>query len=185
MKQLPVLETERLILRSFTYDDASMVKELAGAYEIAYNTLLIPHPYEEGMAENWIGTHQPDLEADHTLTFAITHKQESYLIGAIGLNIERVKDPAEIGYWIGTPYWSQGYCTEAARAVIQYGFDKLNLHQIYATHFARNQASGKVMQKIGMKHICRLPQWVNKWDEYVDLELYAILKSDYERRRRQ
>ncbi|MEW5924322.1 MAG: GNAT family N-acetyltransferase [Candidatus Zixiibacteriota bacterium] len=184
MKQLQTLETERLILRSFTLDDAAVVTELAGAYEIAYNTLLIPHPYKEEMARNWISTHQPELEADHTLTYAITHKQEGYLIGAIGLNIERVKDPAEIGYWIGTPYWNKGYCTEAAQAVVQYGFDRLHLHQIYATHFARNQASAKVMQKLGMKFICRLPQWVKKWDEYIDLDLYTILRDEYREARR-
>jgi len=58
MKESPTLETTRLILRPFTVADAPDVQRLAGDREIASSTLNVPHPYEDGMAEQWIGTHQ-------------------------------------------------------------------------------------------------------------------------------
>lgn len=181
MKNQPTLTTDRLILRPFSFDDAPAVTELVGAYEIAYNTLMIPHPYEEGMSEEWISTHQPDFEAGKGVTFAIVQKDGLALAGAISLHINKLGERAEMGYWIGVPYWNKGICTEAAGVVLEYGFSKLQLNLIFATHFVRNSASGKVMKNIGMKYIARLPQWVKKWDEYLDLELYAVLKSEFKK----
>ena len=86
---------------------------------------------------------------------------------------------AELGYWIGKPYWGQGYCTEAARATLDFGFEQLGLNRIFAHHFARNPASGRVMQKIGMTREGRLRQHVKKWDAFEDLELYGILKDHW------
>jgi RimJ/RimL family protein N-acetyltransferase len=180
MAEHPVLETERLILRPFTLADAPAVQRLVGDRDIASTTLSIPHPYENGMAEEWIGTQEQKFELGESVGFAIVHGKESNLIGAIDLwAINRQHEKAEIGYWIGRPYWNQGYCTEAARAVLRYGFEILGLNRIYATHFTRNPASGRVMQKIGMKHEGHLRQYAKKWDNYEDFELYAILNSEY------
>ena len=99
------------------------------------------------------------------------------MIGAVGLRIEREDQRAELGYWIGRPYWNQGYCTEAARAVLDFGFEQLGLNRIYASHFTRNPASGRVMQKLGMTHEGRLRQHVRKWDAFEDVEVYAVLRE--------
>ena len=87
---------------------------------------------------------------------------------------------AEMGYWIGKPYWNNGYCTEAAEAVLRYGFTELGLNRIYAHHFGRNPASGRVMEKIGMVYEGCLRQHVQRWGVFEDLKIYAILKSEYE-----
>ena len=87
---------------------------------------------------------------------------------------------AELGYWIGKPYWRNGYATEAARAILQYGFGQLGLNRIHAGHFTRNPGSGRVMQKIGMTHEGHQPRHVKKWDRFEDLELYGILHSQYD-----
>ncbi len=150
MKQLPTLKTERLILRPFEMSDVTDVRLLAGDRAIADTTLNIPHPYEEGMAEQWIRTHQPRFEAGELVNFAITMRADGELVGAIGLVIERRFDRAELGYWVGRPYWRQGYCTEAGRSVLKFGFMELNLNRIHASHLCRNPASGRVMQKLGM-----------------------------------
>lgn len=179
MAERPVLETERLILRPFTLADAPEVQRLAGAWEIADTTLNIPHPYRDGMAEEWIGRHQERFDRGELASFAIVLRDEGRLIGAIGLAISERFDRGEMGYWIGVPYWNQGYCTEAARAVLEYGFSVRGLNRIQATHLTRNPASGRVMQKIGMSHEGRLRQHVRKWDRFEDLECYAILRSEY------
>ena len=179
MKQRPILETQRLILRPFELTDARAVQRLAGEYAIADTTLNIPHPYEDGMAEQWIGTHQPQFEAGELANFAVTLREPGELVGAIGLVINRRFDRAELGYWIGVPYWGCGYCTEAGHAVLRYGFTDLNLNRIHAYHLSRNPASGRVMEKLGMTREGRLRQHVKKWDKYEDLVEYGLVRQDW------
>ena len=179
MDERPILETERLILRPFTLADAPEVQRLAGAREIAATTLNIPHPYPNGAAEAWIGSHQANFEAGRFVNYAITRRDDGALLGAISLALRREDQRAEMGYWLGVPYWNQGYTSEAARALIRYGFETLGLNRIYATHLANNPASGRVMQKVGMTYEGTLRQHVWKWGEAHDLPHYGILKSEY------
>ncbi len=180
MNKQPALRTERLILRPFDLSDANDVRHLAGERAIASVTLHIPYPYEEGMAEEWISGHQESFEKGEKVTFAIVRIEKETLIGAIGLMLTQEDQRGEIGYWIGRPYWNNGYCTEAARAVFKYGFTRLNLNRIHGYHFKRNSASGRVMQKIGMSHEGCQRQQVKKWEFFQDLELYGILRKDYQ-----
>ena len=179
MKELPTIETKRLLLRTFELSDAKDVQRLAGDRSIADTTLNIPHPYENGMAEKWISTHQSKFDAGELSNFAIVLKTSGELIGAMGLIIVPRFERAELGYWIGRPYWKNGYCTEAGRAVLQYGFSVLKLNRIHATHLTRNPASGRVMQKLAMVHEGHLRQHSKKWDKFEDLELYGILRKQW------
>ena len=181
MKEQLTLDTDRLLLRPFRTSDAGAVQRLAGDKAIADTTLNVPHPYEDGMAEEWIATHQPGFESGELCTFAIVLRRSGELVGAIGLALSRRFDRAELGYWIGKPYWNTGYCTEAGRAVLSYGFSKLGLHRIHASHLARNPASGRVMQKLGMVHEGCLRQHVRRWEVFEDLEIYGILAQEWYR----
>jgi [ribosomal protein S5]-alanine N-acetyltransferase len=179
MTKQPNLTTERLILRPFELSDAPTVQQLVGDPAIANTTLNIPHPYLNGMAEGWIATHQPQFEIGTSVVFAITLRTTGELIGAIGLEIEHRHDRAELGYWIGVPYWGQGYCTEAGNALFAYGFTDLALNRIYACHFTRNPASGKVMQKLGMIQEGFARKSVKKGDQYEDIVNYSVLREDW------
>jgi ribosomal-protein-alanine N-acetyltransferase len=170
------LMTPRLLLRPFTAGDAPVVQRLCAAREIAENTLLIPHPYPDGAAAGWISKHG---ENPNSHVFAITLRDGGELLGAIGLDVTPAHDRGEIGYWMGVPYWSRGYVTEAARAVVGWAFEELGLKRVFAQHFTRNPASGRVMQKIGMKHEGSLRQHDKKWDQYVDVEVYGILRDEW------
>ncbi|MGL5806343.1 MAG: GNAT family N-acetyltransferase [Xenococcaceae cyanobacterium] len=174
-----VLQTKRLILRRLHLTDAAQVQKLAGAKEIAMNTLSIPHPYQDGVAEKWIELSQKGFERGHLFNLAIVEKQTDFLCGSIGLSIDKVHDRAELGYWIGVEFWGRGYCTEAAVAVINYGFEVLNLHRIHASYLTRNSASGRVMQKIGMTYEGCCQQHIKKWGQFQDLALYGILASQW------
>ncbi len=179
MKERPTLSTERLLLRPFTLADAPEVQRLAGDKAIASTTENIPHPYEDGMAEEWISTHEPRFERGELVNFAIVLRESDALIGAVGLIIEKKNQRAALGYWMGKPYWGNGYCTEAARAVVRYGFEALGLNRISSTHMKRNPASGRVMQKIGMSHEGSLRKHVVKWDALEDIEMYSILRNEW------
>jgi [ribosomal protein S5]-alanine N-acetyltransferase len=178
IKDQPILYTARLTLRPFVLNDAKEVHKLAGDFAIADTTLLIPHPYEDGMAEQWIFGLKVKYEADELANFAIVLAGTGMLIGAIGLNISRAHDHAEMGYWIGRPFWGLGYCTEAARATVRYAFEEMGLVRIYANHFLRNPASGRVMEKIGMRREGIARQHAKKWGIYEDVVFYGILRSE-------
>ncbi len=178
-KKRPTLETERLILRPFEPDDAPRVALLAGDRDVAKTTMAIGHPYELSSAENWIATHPEAFEKGQHVVFAVTLRDNHELIGAMGLVLNLNQEKAELGYWVGKPYWSRGYCTEAARAVLQFAFAELRLNRIHAHHFSHNPASGRVMQKVGMRHEGHLRQHVKKWGEFYDVEAYGILRSEF------
>lgn len=179
MPDRPILRTERLNLRPFRTDDAARVRLLAGDRAVADTTMNIPHPYLDGMAERWIDTHDPLWLEGRSIVFAIAREPDDLLIGAIGLTLNPVHDRAELGYWIGRPFWGHGYCTEAARAVVEYGFHELGLRRIHATHFVRNPASGRVMEKLGMRREGVLRRHVRKWDDFEDLAVCGILREEY------
>ena len=178
----PSLETKRLILRPFRLTDAPAVQELAGERDIADTTMNIPHPYEDGMAEEWIESREPGYEDGKIATFAIVLRDGSELVGAIGLQIDRGHNKAELGYWIGKPFWNLGYATEATIAILAFGFDKLRLGRIQAGHLARNPSSGRVMEKAGMILEGTARQATIKWGQCEDLLSYAILREDWIKR---
>jgi len=171
----PTLHTKRLTLRPFEPSDAPAVQQLCGAYEIALNTLLIPHPYPDGAAEEWISKQQAAFDEDKIVNFAI---DDGELTGAMGL-VLKGDGVAEIGYWIGVPFWGRGYASEAAAEVIRYGFEERGLMRIFAMHYSRNPASGRVLQKVGMRYEGTLRQHRKKWDEYVDLVCYGLLRDEW------
>ena len=152
---------------------------MAGDRLIADTTLRIPHPYPDGMAQEWISTHQPDFDQSKGVTFAIMRKADGSLVGAIGLMDMLAGHQAELGYWIGRPYWNQGFCTEASEAVLRYAFSELGLIRVHCCHFSRNPASGRVLRKLGMRHEGSRRRHVKKRDQFEDLELYGILKEEW------
>ncbi|HVP44352.1 MAG TPA: GNAT family N-acetyltransferase [Terriglobales bacterium] len=172
----PELRTERLLLRDFRRADIPDIVRLAGAREVAANTLRIPHPYTAADAETFLRLR---AEKSFGYSFAITLFASGELCGAVGLHPDAVHPRAELGYWIGVPYWGRGYATEAARAVLDFGFRELKLQRIFAHHFEGNPASARVLQKLGMKHEGCSRQHIKKWGELLDLENYGILRSEW------
>lgn len=179
MKPFPTLRTDRLNLREFAVEDARDVQRLAGEWEVARTMLHVPHPYEVGMAEEWIASHRPAFEAGERLTFAVALREAGALIGSITLDLHARDENAELGYWIGRPYWGQGYCTEAARELVRYGFEELGLHRIHSNHFGNNPASGRIMQKLGMSYEGTRPEHYKKRDAYEDRVEYGLLARDW------
>ncbi len=175
----PILQTVHLLLRPFTLSDAADVQRLAGAGEVADMTLNVPHPYQDGMAEQWVGGHSERLASGSLITYAIALQENEMLTGAVGLTVTPMNRRAELGYWLGVPYWNQGYMTEAASALINYGFTGMGLHKITASHFARNPASGRVMQKIGMVQEGLLRQDARKGDGFEDIVIYGLLAAEW------
>lgn len=136
-------------LRPFALADAPRVQLLAGDPAVAETTALIPHPYRNGMAEEWIATHQQERERGSAFVYAITRADDDLLVGAIDAR-PAASERENLGFWIGQAHWGRGYATSAARAVVALLFSYLDCDQVTASHLARNPASGRVMEKCGL-----------------------------------
>ncbi len=177
MARLPTIRTERLVLRPFRPGDAAQVQALAGAREVYATTENVPHPYEDGMAEEWIASLGAKFEAGEQVSLAVTLSEGGALVGSITLRVAAAHRRASLGYWIGVPWWGRGYATEAAIAMIRYGFDELGLHRITAQHMSGNPASGRVMVKAGMQREGELVDEVLKDGAFHSLVVYGIVNG--------
>lgn len=137
------LRTQRLTLRPPALADAARVSLLAGEYEVASMTGTIPHPLSEQMAAEWIGEVSKGEEG---VVFMI--EQGGAIIGCTGYRAFG-DDHAELGYWIGKPFWGNGYATEAVRALIAHAFDADGFDYLRAGYFSDNPASARVIEKLG------------------------------------
>ena len=172
-----MIRTSRLLLRRLTPADAPAVQRLAGERAIAENTLHIPHPDPEGAAAAWIERQAEQCDGGKALILAMVADAE--LVGAIGIHDRNDHDRAELGYWVGVPYWGRGYATEAGLALLAHSFGVLRLNRVFAIHYSRNPASGRVLQKLGMRQEGVMPQHIKKWGVYVDAVCYGVLREDW------
>lgn len=137
------IRTQRLTLRPPKPADAARVSQLAGEYDVACMTGMIPYPYSEREAVAWL---QRAGDGEEGVVFAI--ERSGVLIGCTGYMTFDV-DYAELGYWLGKPYWGAGYATEAVRALIAHAFDSHNFDYLRAGHFSGNAGSRRVLGKLG------------------------------------
>ena len=142
---IPVLETERLVLRAPRLEDAKAVAQLANDRRIAENTARIPHPYSLVDAEKFIASVNGTGDE---IVFLIT--REKMVLGAVGISTSE-REPPELGYWLGVPFWGHGYATEAVHAVIDHAFGDLDLEALSAGARVTNPASRRVLEKCGFQ----------------------------------
>ena len=146
---IPVLETERLVLRAPRLEDAAWIAMLANERRIAENTARIPHPYALADAEAFLAAAN---RSDRETTFVIA-LADGTLIGACGLELRDGPGGStpELGYWLGAAYWGRGFATEAVRALIDHAFTDLELEALQAGARVTNPASRRVLEKCGFQ----------------------------------
>jgi RimJ/RimL family protein N-acetyltransferase len=181
MPLLPTLTTPRLVLRAFVPEDAAAVHAQLQDIEMARTTATVPHPYPPGTAEAWIASHDQKRE-EGKVVLAITLRDDGTLVGAMTLQLDTAHRRGELGYWVGRAHWGRGYATEAADAMMRWGFRALGLHRVHAAHMTRNPGSGAVLRKIGMRHEGTLRGHLLKWQMMEDLEVWGVLEDELEER---
>ena len=176
--RLPCLETDRLLLRAFRMKDCDDVYAYSSDPEVARYVLwdahrspadtrsflrYMMHLYREGQPASW----------------AVVLKSTGKVIGSIGFMwIDDRSDSAEVGYSLSRSHWNRGLMTEALGAVLNCGFSALHLNRIEAQHDVRNPASGKVMQKCGMRMEGILRSRIKNKREYIDVAVWSVLAGD-------
>ena len=135
----------------------------------------MPHPYALSHAEDYL---RVVVGAQPELSFCI--EVEGRAAGTIGLHVgsDIYRQNAELGYWLAEPFWGRGIITEAVRAMVRYGFEAYPLHRIHAEVFARNAASGRVLEKAGFTYEARLRSNVIKDGQLLDSLVYSILRDE-------
>lgn len=157
------------LLRPWRIEDLeSLVKHANNKKVSQYLRDRFPHPYTHKDGEYWINT-----GSKTQVNFAIQINNEA--VGGVGLMLgaDTARFTAEIGYWLGEPFWGKGICTETTTLLTQYGFDVLNLTRIWAGVFATNPASAKVLEKAHYTFESRQKNAVFKDNKVLDLLIYA------------
>lgn len=175
---LPSLTTPRLILRPVRMSDAQDLYEYSRDPEVARHVLWEAHTSIH-QTRAYIRFLIKQYRSGQPGSFVIELAREKKVIGTIGFMwVQRENRSAEVGYSLSRAYWNQGIMTEALRAIISFGFERLNLNRIEAQHESDNPASGRVMQHVGMRHEGQLRQRIYNKGRYADIDLFAILRQD-------
>ena len=146
----PRIETPRTLLRLPELEDAPAISRYCGDYDVAKNTARIPHPYPSLAAEMWILLTRAGWKPQGNQSLSIEH--DGQVIGGGGV-FRRTPDAEwEIGYWIGRPWWGQGFATEIGRALVELGRTTLGADRLIAGHYDDNPASGRVLEKLGFRY---------------------------------
>lgn len=171
------LNTERLQIRTYTPDDIDAVYEIINDKQIYKMTQHMPHPYPKEQVEVWIKFVLKNIDYGNGIECGI-FKGKQY-IGNIGLvNLDFQNKNGELTYFIGTNHVGKGYATEAARAMCLYGFGILELERIQARCFNQNDASKRVMEKIGFSYEGIARKQVFKEEHYLDIYYASCLRTE-------
>ena len=175
----PIIETERLILRNFQYADAADVLTFRGDPLVQkYDDPVI---HTEGEAREFMDELQAEFNSQQGISWAVTTKQQDHVIGAFGLHHwDHYHRRAEVGYGLAHAYWGQGFGSEALRAIVRFGFEKLNLNRIYARTIADNYESVQLLERLGFQR--EGTQRKHSWEDdgsFHDSAIYGLLSHEF------
>ncbi|WP_350335556.1 GNAT family N-acetyltransferase [Coralliovum pocilloporae] len=144
-----ILVTARLVLARPTLEDVAAIAQLANNPRISKNLSRMPYPYRQEDAERWIKHHQDN---PGEAAFCIRLKEDQTVIGAISVIRSEDGGTPELGYWLGEPYWDQGFGTEAAHAIIDHAFETTEMEALTICCRVSNVASRRVVEKCGFQY---------------------------------
>jgi len=156
---------------------ADAIQELASHPKIA-ETTNIPQPYPTNGAMSWILSSLPRRTAGVEHSFVIQRSNTEQVVGVTSLmSVGRCR--AELGYWIGVPFWGNGYATQANRLILEFAFEEADLDLLYARPLVRNEASCRVLEKLGFERVDIVDNVFPKWDASDKLGIYELEASDW------
>ena len=173
----PLLETERLILRELTKEDAK------GIFACFSNDKVTRYYGQESLerieqAESFVDFFSKNYHEKRGIRWGIERKDSKGIIGTIGFNAWSPKHKrAEIGYELHPEHWRKGYTLEAATKVLSYGFDDMDLTRIGAVVFIENHASNYLLTKLGFQKEGILKQYMYQNGIAHDTYVYSLLKN--------
>jgi RimJ/RimL family protein N-acetyltransferase len=168
------LQTPRLTLSPLFEADAPEFADGLANWNVARMMRMVPFPYTREMAREWIGTHIKEREARTAFRFGIRRSdEEPSLIGLSDID-EIEHGSGSLGYWLREEAWGKGYATEAATAVLKFAFSILNLDRLVSGHAVDNEASGRVLTKLGFEYTGDKTVWSKSRQSNILQRRYAL-----------
>lgn len=182
-KELPKVETDRLVLRQRTIDDVPDMFAYVSLENVAYPAGLPPIATLEDEYDYFENRYYQNLEkANLPSGYGITVKGSDRVIGSCDFNHHHEDDVFEIGYMLHPDFWGRGYMTEAVSALIEIGFTLLNLHKVEIRCYGSNKQSQRVAEKLGFTLEARIRDRKDTQGNRCDDLAYGLLKSEWEER---
>lgn len=179
--RLPVIETPRLTLRRMSLRDAHDLYDYSQDPEVARHVLWSAHR-SVWETKAYIRYVLQQYRLGEPSSWCIAERETRRVIGTIGfMSYSADNATVEVGYSLARSHWNRGIMTEALEAVLRECFRTLKLHRVEAQHFTANPSSGRVMAKCGMTHEGTLRRRICNKGEFQDVEMWAILRSDWEK----
>ena len=180
MRKFPVLTTERLDLVEIQQSHLADIYLLFSDKKVTkyYNLLPLKNEQEGQKLLDWFRSRFQDGLG---IRWGIALKRESNIIGTVGFNNYSQNHRANIGYDLQFPYWNRGYMTEAMSAIINFGFNELNINRIEAEVMQGNTTSERLLEKLNFKQEGILRQWMLWNEQYYDMTMYSLLRIEYEK----
>jgi [ribosomal protein S5]-alanine N-acetyltransferase len=170
-----MLSLDDVVLKRLEEPDSAALAVLANNYRIwCYVRDRLPHPYSLQDAVDFIAMTEAESPV---LTFGIYYQGALAGVAGIMLQYDIHRLNAEVGYWIGEPFWNKGIATKAVRLLVSYAFDELHLHRLFAGVFETNPASMKVLSKAGFTLECIAREAVIKEESLLDEYRYVLINS--------
>ncbi len=181
MKKLEILlKGETINVRKMRLSDAQNLYDNVKHKEVVKYTQAIPHPYPKDGAQKFIRSSFSNIKKNKAYELAIVLKESDKLIGIVSLlSVDMKNNNAELGYWLGKKHWGKGYVTQAVKLILDFGFNQLKLHRIYAKLFDKNIGSKKVLEKTGFKLEGTFKEHQYRHKKWQDVLRYGLLKKDY------
>ena len=179
-RELPQISTPRLLMRALENHQAETLCTLANGPKIADNTASIPSPYTLETAQDFIEGMQAKFRSDGLLSLGVHVRDTGELIGIASLRINAKHHYGHLGGWAAANARNLGYATEAATALMDYGFAELGLHRVGSQCFSRNKESARVMEKIGLQYEGCMRGAFLKNGVHEDLLVFATVREEWE-----
>lgn len=175
-----ILESKRLLLRPPSLGDVADIASLIGDWDVVKNLSRAPFPYLPEYALDFVRRQDEGRAKATDFAFAVTHKEDGKFLGMCG--VHRREEGFELGYWLGRPYWKQGYATEAAAEVLAFAFRNLRAEEVEAGWYHDNPASGHVLEKLGFGPKGAAPRHCAARGESVLCNLVTMSRAEFGQR---
>ena len=172
------IDTVRLLLRPPVAGDAAEIARLLSIWNVAHWLVRVPFPYRIEHARAWVDRSGQERSAGAGWPYVIFRRDNGALVGSIDLSVEADRKSAALGYWLGQPFWGQGFASEASRAMIRFAFENLKLRQVTANALPENTRSIRVLEKIGLQYVEMRPEDTVERGR-IDTAFFALDRADW------
>ncbi|MBI4185372.1 MAG: GNAT family N-acetyltransferase [Proteobacteria bacterium] len=177
----PPLTTERLVVRRLEDADAATVHRLINDWEVAGKLSRVPFPFPPKDVAAWIRATHAALAKGREFALGVALRAEGDLVGVVGLIVDETRTRADLGYWIGRAYWNRGYATESVRRLVEFAFVNLGLERLWAVTLVENDASARVLRKLGFRHEGLFKHDFPARGEVKTVNRYALTRTELRR----